>query len=137
LPTGLIPATSISGSGEETNKMVKFLCDLCGKDISAKVHDSVKQFCGRDYSWQDIVPIVQEDRGRELPDVQHEVEHETNPVYLEIQILNELSKLIHASAWGMRTTAMQCSNCATEHVEGKRGKVITIFTRITEKRCAC
>ena len=117
--------------------MVKFLCDLCGKDISEKVHDSVKQFCGRDYSWQDIVPIVQEDRSRELPDVQHEVEHETNPVYSRIQILNELSKLIHASAWGMPTTTMQCSSCATEHAERKRGKVITIFTRIAEERCAC
>jgi hypothetical protein len=129
LPTGLILATSISGSGEETTKMVKFLCDLCGKDISEKVHDSVKQFCGRDYSWQDIVPM--------LPDAQHEVEHETNPVYSKIQILNELSKFIHASAWGMPTTTMQCSNCAIEHAEGKRGKVITIFTRIGEERCAC
>ena len=137
MPTGLIPATSISGSGEETTKMVKFLCDLCGKDISEKVHDSVKQFCGREYSWQDIVPIMQENHSSELPDTQHEVVPETNPVYSEIQILNELSKFIHASAWDMPTTTMQCSNCAIEHAEGKRGKVITIFTRIGEERCAC
>ena len=110
--------------------MVKFLCDLCGKDISEKVHDSVKQFCGRDYFGQDMVPRLTEDHSRQVPDVQHEVEDERKIVNFEVQLLNELSKLIHASAWDMDTTTMQCSNCAIEHAERKKGKVVTIFTRI-------
>ena len=50
------------------------------------------------------------------------------------QRANELSRLIHASAWGRSTTTMRCGNCAMEHMERKEAKVITIFTRIGEKR---
>ncbi len=118
---------------EEAAKMIKFLCDSCGKDISEKVHDSVKQFCRRDHFEENIMPGTTEDRGRQLPDVQHGIEDQREPVYLEVQLLNELSKLIHASAWGMATTAMGCSGCATENAKKNKRKAITIFTRIAEE----
>ena len=114
--------------------MIKFLCDSCGKDISEKVHDSVKQFCRRDHFEENIMPGTTEDRGRQLPDVQHGIEDQREPVYLDVQLLNELSKLIHASAWGMATTAMRCSGCATVNAKRKKRKAITIFTRIVEER---
>ena len=119
---------------EEAAKMIKFLCDSCGKDISEKVQDSVKQFCRRDHFEENIMPGATEDLGRHLPDVQHGIEGQGEPVCLEVQLLNELSKLIHASAWGMATTAMRCSGCAVEDAKRKTGKAITIFTRIAEER---
>jgi hypothetical protein len=118
---------------EEKGKMIKFLCDSCGRDISAKVQDSVKQFCGRDHFEPNMIPGVTEEDSRQVPDAQYGAEHERKPVYLEVQLLNELSKLIHASAWGMSATTMQCGNCAIERAERRRGKVITIFTRIAEE----
>jgi len=121
---------------EDTAKMIRFLCDLCGKDISEKVHDSVKQFCGRDHFEQSIIPEVTQDDSTQLAGMRYEVEHERNPVYLDVQLLDELSKLIHASAWGMPAATMQCSNCAPGHAEKKKGKAITIFTRIAETQCA-
>jgi hypothetical protein len=66
--------------------------------------------------------------------VQHGIKDQREPVYLEVQLLNELSKLIHASAWGMATTAMRCSSCAVENAKRKKRKAITIFTRIAEER---
>jgi hypothetical protein len=51
-------------------------------------------------------------------------------IHSEVQLLDELSKLIHASAWGRSTKTMRCGNCAVEHMERKQAKVITIFTRI-------
>ncbi|MBW2566852.1 MAG: hypothetical protein JRE24_08230 [Deltaproteobacteria bacterium] len=114
--------------------MIKFLCDSCGKDISEKVHDSVKQFCRRDHFEENIIPGATEDYGRQLSDVQHGIKDQREPVYLEVQLLGELSKLIHASAWGMAMTAMRCSSCAIENAKSKKGKAITIFTRIAEER---
>lgn len=114
--------------------MIKFLCDSCGRDISAKVHDSVKQFCGKDHFAQSITPEVAEGDGRQAPDLRHEIKHQREQIHSEVQLLNELSRLIHASAWGRSTTTMRCGNCAMEHMERKEAKVITIFTRIAEKR---
>jgi hypothetical protein len=122
---------------EEGAEMVKFLCDSCGKDISEKVHDSVKQFCGRDYFGQKKIQGVTENHSRQLPDAQHEAEDDKKAVYLEVQLLHELLRLIHGSAWGMPTNAMQCSDCAMEHAEKERGKVITIFTRVSHQQYAC
>jgi uncharacterized cysteine cluster protein YcgN (CxxCxxCC family) len=119
---------------EATGKMIKFLCDSCGRDISAKVHDSVKQFSRRDHFKQNMMPGVTEDDVRQVPDLQHATEPQRAQVYLEVQILNELSKLIHACAWGRSTNAIQCGSCAIEHAEREKGKVITIFTRIAEKQ---
>jgi hypothetical protein len=119
---------------EEAVEMIRFFCDLCGRDISEKVYDSVRQFCRRDHFEQNIVPEVTANCDRKLSDMQYEVRHQREPICLEVQLLNELSKLIHASAWGVSTTAMQCSNCAMEHAEERKGKVITMFTRIAEKR---
>jgi transposase-like protein len=119
---------------EEAAKMIKFLCDSCGKDISEKVYDSVKQFCRRDHFEENIMPGATEDHGRQLPDVQHGIKDQREPVYIEVRLLNELTKLIHASAWGMAMTAMRCSSCAIENAKRKKGKAITIFTRIAEER---
>jgi transposase-like protein len=119
---------------EEAAKMIKFLCDSCGKDISEKVHDSVKQFCGRDHFAENIMPEATEDYGRQLQDVQDGIKDQREPVYLEVQLLDELSKLIHASAWGMATTAIRCSSCTIENAKRKKRQAITIFTRIAEER---
>ena len=117
--------------------MIKFLCDICGKDISEKVRDSVKQFCGRGYFKQDLMPGVMEGTRRQVPDMQDEARHEEERVHLDIQLLDELSKLIHASAWGINTRAIRCSDCAMQHMDLNRGKVVTIFTRIpAEQRAA-
>ncbi|MBW1896706.1 MAG: hypothetical protein JRI47_06580 [Deltaproteobacteria bacterium] len=121
---------------EEGDKMIRFLCDTCGKDISAKVHDSIKQFCGRSYFEQSLKPRVTEDSSGQPPDSQDSAENGHGRVYLDIQLLDELSKLIHASAWGVGTTAMRCSNCALEREEEQSGRVVTIFTRISPEQCA-
>jgi hypothetical protein len=114
--------------------MIKFLCDSCGRDISARVHDSVKQFCGNDHFAQSITPEVEEGDGRQAPDLRHEIKPQRERIHSEVQLLNELSRLIHASAWGRSTTTMRCGNCAMKNMERKEAKVITIFTRIAEKR---
>jgi hypothetical protein len=119
---------------EGRGKMIKFLCDMCGRDISEKVYDSVKQFCERDHFEQNITPEVTEDHHRQPPDGQHEFDLQRGRVCLEVQLLKELSKLIHASAWSMPTTTMKCSHCAIERAERKKGNIITIFTRIAEKQ---
>lgn len=117
--------------------MIKFLCDLCGKDISEKVHDSVKQFCGRSHFEEDLMPGMMEGGQRHGSDKKDDVQHEQERVHLDIQLLDELSKLIHASAWGINTRAMRCSDCAMQHMDRNRGKVVTIFTRISaENRAA-
>jgi len=114
--------------------MIKFFCDLCEADISERVYDSVRQFCGKDHFERNILTGVVQDDGRQLPDVEHEINHLLEPVHLEVKLLNELSKAIHASAWGWSTTTMRCDHCSTESEEIGRKKVITIFTRIPEKR---
>ena len=116
--------------------MIKFLCDSCGRDITARVLDSVKQFCRRDHFTQSMIAGVTEDDVRQVADVQYESEPQRAQVYLEVQLLNELSKLIHACAWDRPTNAMQCGSCAMEQAERKKGKVITIFTRIAERQMA-
>ena len=114
--------------------MVKFLCDLCGRDISEKVYDSIKQFCEKDHFEQKTAPGVTADLQREAPGIQHETDFERGRLCLDVQLLRELSKLIHASAWSSPTTTMKCSQCAIEGEEKKRGKIITIFTRIADKQ---
>jgi hypothetical protein len=115
---------------EEAAKMIKFLCDSCGRDISARVYDSIKQFCGKDHFTQSIELGVAEEDCRQAPDLRQEMKPQLEQIHAELQLLNELSKLIHASAWGRSTKTMRCGNCAVEHMEREQAKVITIFTRI-------
>lgn len=89
--------------------MIRFLCDSCGKDISEKVCDSVKQFCRRDHFEENAVPGTTEDHDRQPSNSHHGMNVRQDPIYLGVQLLSELSKLIHASAWGIATTAMRCS----------------------------
>ena len=116
---------------EEGHEMIRFLCDICGKDISEKIHDSVKQFCGRSYFEQSLKPGVTEVSAGQPPESQGSPDNGHRRVCLDIQLLDELSRLIHASAWGVGKTAMQCSNCVLEREEEQNGKVVTIFTRIS------
>jgi hypothetical protein len=81
-----------------------------------------------------MISGVTENGYRQVLDVQHESEPRRAQVYLEVQLLNELSKLIHACAWDQPTNTMQCGSCAMEQAQRKKGKVITIFTRIAEKQ---
>jgi hypothetical protein len=117
---------------EETPQMIKFLCDSCGKDISQKVLDSVKQFCERSYFKRRELPGTAGGRGKQTTHRSGAAEQ----VHVQIQLLNELSKLIHASAWGMSKASMQCSSCAGEYAEMKKARVITIFTRVAQEQYA-
>ena len=114
--------------------MIKFFCDLCEADISERVFDSVRQFCGKRHFERNMLSGVAQDDRRRLPDMEHETDDQLEPVHLEVRLLSELSKSIHASAWGWSNKTMRCDHCATESEEIRRKKVITIFTRIPEKR---
>jgi hypothetical protein len=114
--------------------MIKFFCDSCGRDISERVYDSVRQFCERYPFDPNILSGVTREDPRQLPDADQELENHREPVHCELQLLTELSKLIHACAWGWSTITMRCGHCAVEHDETQKAKVITIFTRISERQ---
>lgn len=116
--------------------MIKFLCDSCGKDISQKVLDSVKQFCERSYFKPRELPGTAGGRGKQTSHRSGRVDDAAEQVHVQVQLLNELSKLIHASAWGMSRASMQCSSCAGEYAEMKKARVITIFTRVAQEQYA-
>ena len=114
--------------------MVKFFCDSCGRDISERVYDSVRQFCGRCDFDANLLTGVTRDAAGQLKDVDREVENHQEPLRCELQLLTELSRLIHASAWGRSTIKMRCGHCAMGRDEAGKAKIITIFTRISERR---
>ena len=113
--------------------MIKFMCDSCGKDISSKIHDSVRQFCAKDFFKQDLSKDISQGSPGQLRDVQYEVGHAHGPLNFQVQLLAELSKIIHSSAWDMRSARMHCSSCAVKHVARKKERVVTIFTTIGDK----
>lgn len=113
--------------------MIKFTCDSCGKDISDKVFSSVRQFYGKSYFEGDVSEQVTEDYNKHLPDLHYGVKHEHDGVYLEVKLFYEFLKMIHAFAWNESPTCMFCSNCAMEHANMKKKKVVTIFTRIEDR----
>ena len=110
--------------------MIRFHCDCCGKDISKKVHDSVKQSCGWSDFNQSPVPGNAEQSIGPL-DLPPEPENAEEKIHLNVQVLRELTRLIHASAWGVRTTTIQCGSCAMEQLEEGHSKVVTFFTRVS------
>lgn len=123
--------------GEEGAEMIKFLCDLCGKDISGKVHDSVKQFCGRTHFSPELRRPTMGDGLSQKQNTRHNVELEQEPVQLDFQVLAELSRLIHASAWGIHSPRIYCSSCARRSSHADGSKVVNIFTRVNgEQRSA-
>jgi hypothetical protein len=73
------------------------------------------------------------DHGRQLSDLEQEINPQIEPVHLEVKILNELAKSIYACAWGRSSRTMRCDHCATESEEIIRKKVITLFTRVPEE----
>jgi hypothetical protein len=109
---------------------------MCGKDISEKIHDSVKQFCGKSYFERSLKPGVTEASSGQSPDSEGSPDNGHRRVHLEVQLLDELSRLIHASAWDLGTTSIRCSNCALAREEEQSGRVVTIFTRISQEQCA-
>jgi hypothetical protein len=109
---------------------------MCGKDISEKIHDSVKQFCEKSYFEQSLNPGVTDVSSGQPPDSQSRPDNGHRRVQLDVQVLDELSKLIHATAWGIGTTAIRCSNCSLEKEEEQNGRVVTIFTRISQEHVA-
>ena len=111
--------------------MIKFMCDSCGKDISDKVHDSVRQLCAKDFFGPDISREMTQDHERQPRDVHYEVGHVHEPLDLQVQLLDELSKIIHASAWDMHSASMHCSDCAVKHAYKKK-KVVTMFTKVAD-----
>jgi hypothetical protein len=83
-----------------------------------------------------MIPEVTKDDDRLVPRLQHEIKHQGRQDKSEVQLLDELSKLIHASAWGKSTTAMHCGNCAIQNAQREKRKVITIFTRVVREQYA-
>lgn len=114
--------------------MIRFMCDSCGKDISEKIHDSIRQFYPVDYFRQEpsegeALEIIRE----RFPGARHNPEYEPNEVRVEVRLLEEFSKLMHAHAWDMSSPRIHCSNCAVNSKGEKRGKVLTIFTKVMGK----
>lgn len=110
--------------------MIKFMCNSCGKDITDKVFDSVRQFCGRGYFAREVSEEGIQDRSGELPDGDEEGGSLRGTLHLEVQLLEELVKIIHASAWDMPSAVMHCSSCAMKRRDRKKEKVVTIFTKV-------
>jgi hypothetical protein len=116
--------------------VIKFFCDSCGADISERVYDSVRQFSEPDQSERSILAGVTHDGGQQISDEEHEIKHQGEQVRLDVQLLADLSKLIHSYAWGGSATTMRCDHCPMEDGEIREGTVITIFTRIPQEQTA-
>ena len=107
--------------------MIKFTCDVCGKDISDKIHCSIRQFYAIDHFKKE----TPEDLGLEhVPEVPGAGEHRAHRVYLDVRLFDEFSKVMHARAWDMSSAKIHCSKCAVKNGREKNGKVMTIFTKI-------
>jgi hypothetical protein len=119
---------------ERIAKVIKFFCDSCGADISARVYDSVRQFSEPDQPERSILAGVTDDGSQQISDKEHEIKQQGQQVRLDVQLLVDLSKLIHAYAWDGSSTSMRCDHCPIEDEEIRKGTVITIFTRIPEKQ---
>jgi hypothetical protein len=107
--------------------MIKFTCDACGKDISEKIHCSIRQFYPIDHFNKDATDAV--GLGH-VPEVRGAAEHQAHRVYLDVRLFHEFSKVMHARAWDISSVRIHCSKCAVKNGRKKKGKVMTIFTRI-------
>ena len=112
--------------------MIRFVCDLCGKDITEKVFDSVRQFYGKGYFEGDV---PEQTTGayyehEHAPDNRYNVQSEPDGIQLEVTLLDEFLKVIHAHAWNKSHIVMQCGSCAAKSVGRQRQKVKSFFTRM-------
>jgi hypothetical protein len=119
--------------------MIRFVCDSCGKDITEKVFDSVRQFYGKSYFERDVPAQTAEAYYEHPPDDRYDVQSEPNAVLLEVKLLDEFLKVIHAHAWNRSQTMMQCGSCAAKQASGQKRKVTSFFTRMppTPRESAC
>lgn len=111
--------------------MIKFTCDACGKDISEKIHCSIRQFYPIDHFKKER----QEGVGmsamcKRVPEVRGTAKHQAHRVYFDVNLLDEFSKVMHAHAWDISSARIHCSKCAVKNGRKKNGKVMTIFTKI-------
>lgn len=110
--------------------MIRFVCDSCGKDITEKVFDSVRQFYGKGYFEKDVPAQTTEAYYEHAPDNRYDVQREPNGIELEVKLLYEFLKVIHAHAWNKSHTMMQCGSCAAKRASGQKRKVKSFFTRM-------
>ncbi len=111
--------------------MIKFTCDACGKDISEKVHCSIRQFYPIDHFKKEPPGEVGLGAMRKhVPEGRGTAEHQAHGVFFDVKLLDEFSKVMHAHAWEISSARIHCSKCAVKNGRGKKGKVVTIFTRI-------
>jgi hypothetical protein len=107
--------------------MISFTCDACGKDISEKIHCSIRQF----YPIDHFKKGAPEDVGLEhVPEVRRAADHQAHKVYFDVRLFDEFSKVMHARAWDISSARIHCSKCAVKNGRKKNGKVMTIFTKI-------
>ena len=107
--------------------MIKFTCDCCGKDISEKVHSSIRQF----YAIDHFSKKTPENADLEhFPQVGGAAEHEPDKIFLSVSLFDEISKVMHARAWDISSVRIHCSQCAVKNARRPNKRVMTIFTKI-------
>jgi hypothetical protein len=114
----------------DTERMIKFVCDSCGKDITEKVFDSVRQFYGKGYFERDVPEQTTEAYYEHSADNGPEVQSESNGIQLEVKLLDEFLKVIHAHAWNKSRAIIQCGSCAVKRASAQKAKVKSFFTRM-------
>jgi hypothetical protein len=67
---------------------------------------------------------------KHVPEGRGTAEHQAHGVFFDVKLLDEFSKVMHAHAWEISSARIHCSKCAVKNGRGKKGKVVTIFTRI-------
>jgi hypothetical protein len=107
--------------------MIKFTCDCCGKDISEKVHSSIRQFYAIDHFSKETGESVELGH---FPEMDGADEHEAQQVSLDVSLFDELSRLMHARAWDISSVRIHCSQCAVKNARRPNKRVMTIFTKI-------
>ncbi|MBW1743095.1 MAG: hypothetical protein JRJ47_06650 [Deltaproteobacteria bacterium] len=111
--------------------MIKFTCDACGKDISEKIHCSIRQFYPIDHFKKRPPEVVGLGAmHKHVPEGCSAAEHKAHRVYYDVKLLDEFSKVMHAHAWEISSARIHCSKCAVKDGHRKKGRVMTIFTRI-------
>jgi hypothetical protein len=110
--------------------MIRFTCDACGKDISEKIHCSIRQFYPVDHFNKEATGAV---GLRQVPEPHGARAHQPHRVYLDVRLFDEFSKVMHARAWDISSARIHCSKCAVKNGRKKNGKVMTIFTKIEDK----
>jgi hypothetical protein len=111
--------------------MIRFTCDACGKDISEKIHCSIRQFYAIDYFKKEAPEgLGLNSMHKHVPEVRGTAEDQAHRVYLDVELFDEFSKVMHAHAWEISSARIYCSKCAMRNGGKKNGKVMTIFTKI-------